>query len=104
MRYALVDSVSEHIVGLEAAMQLACHLLHEHAGVAELDVAQDGLELVLLDQLLGRLLRVRAIGLGSGSVVRLSGQAQAQAQAQGAGFCRITPSICIGLGPGVGLG
>ena len=82
MRYALVDSVSEHIVGLEAAMQLACHLLHEHAGVAELDVAQDGLELVLLDQLLGRLLRVRAIGLGSGSVVRLSGQAQAQAQAK----------------------
>ena len=67
-------------MGLEAAMQLACHLLHEHAGVAELDVAQDGLELVLLDQLLGRLLRVRAIGLGSGSVVRLSGQAQAQAQ------------------------
>ena len=82
MRHALVDSVSEHIVGLEAAMQLACHLLHEHAGVAELDVAQDGLELVLLDQLLGRLLRVRAIGLGSGSVVRLSGQAQAQAQAK----------------------
>jgi hypothetical protein len=82
VRYALVDSVSEHIVGLEAAMQLACHLLHEHAGVAELDVAQDGLELVLLDQLLGRLLRVRAIGLGSGSVVRLSGQAQAQAQAK----------------------
>jgi|TARA_B110001469_G_scaffold78067_1_gene73913 hypothetical protein len=82
VRYALVDSVSEHIVGLEAAMQLACHLLHEHAGVAELDVAQDGLELVLLDQLLGRLLRVRAIGLGSGSVVRLSGQAQAQAEAE----------------------
>jgi hypothetical protein len=82
VRHALVDSVSEHIVGLEAAMQLACHLLHEHAGVAELDVAQDGLELVLLDQLLGRLLRVRAIGLGSGSVVRLSGQAQAQAQAK----------------------
>ena len=43
---------SEHIVGVKAAMQLAGHLLHEHAGVVVLEVAQHGLELVPLDQLL----------------------------------------------------
>ena len=42
-------------MGLEAAVQLAGHLLDKHARVAELDGAQHGLELVLLDQLLGRL-------------------------------------------------
>ena len=45
-------------MGLEAAVQLAGHLLDKHARVAELDGAQHGLELVLLDQLLGRLVRV----------------------------------------------
>ena len=42
-------------MGLKAAVQLAGHLLHEHARVAELDAAQHGLELVLLDELLRRL-------------------------------------------------
>ena len=38
LHYPLVGS--KHVVGLEAAVQLAGHLLHEHARVAELDGAQ----------------------------------------------------------------
>ena len=45
----------EHIAGLEAAVQLAGHLLHNHARVAELDGAQ---------HLVG--VRVTGLGLGLG--------------------------------------
>ena len=53
-------------MGVEAAMQLAGHLLDEHARVAQLDGAQHGLELVPLHQLLGRLVRGRGSGRGRG--------------------------------------
>ena len=55
-------------MGVEAAVELAGHLLDEHARVTQLDGAQHGLELVPLDQLLGRLVRGRGRGRGRGRI------------------------------------